>query len=264
MEVLDMKTDIGKYRDCNEDSITFIRHPKNKKIMLLAVADGMGGKAFGDIASSYTIERVSNWFLKKDVKTLNKKDKVISLVHRLIKTINNELIKKYGTDVMGTTLTLAIVNSRTTIVFNIGDSRCYIYANKELIQVTEDDSDVWLYYKVLGVKKDYLRYVASSNVINACIGINKRLCDVSIYSFKNKYDGLLLFSDGVTDIVTDKKILKIIKHSKKEEIIDKIINNAVYIDQNLYVPFFLKFKVKEKLVAPIEGRDNASAVIYMK
>ena len=264
MEVFDMKTDIGKYRDCNEDTITYIRHPKNKKIKLLAVADGMGGKAFGDIASSFTIERVSKWFLNKDVKTLNNNDKVISLVKRLIKSINTNLIKKYGTDVMGTTLTLAIINKKSTIVFNIGDSRCYIYKNKKLIQITEDDSDVWLYYKVMGVKKDNLRYVASSNVINACIGINKKLCVVTVDKIDNDYDGILLFSDGVTDIVTDKKILKIIKRSKKEEILDNIIKNAVYINQNLYVPFFLKFKVKEKLVAPIEGRDNASGVIYMK
>lgn len=264
MEVLDMKTDIGKYRDCNEDSITFVCHPKNKKIKLLAVADGMGGKAFGDIASSYTIERVTKWFLNRDIKTLNNKKKVISLAQRMIKCINTGLIKKYGTDVMGTTLTLAIINNKYTIVFNIGDSRCYIYADKKLIQVTEDDSDVWLYYKVMGVKKDHLRYIASSNVINACIGINKRLCNVSIYSFKNLYDGIFLFSDGVTDIVTDKKLLKLIKHSKKEELLNDIINNAVYINQNLYVPFFMKFKVKEKLVAPIEGRDNASGVIYMK
>ena len=264
MEVLDMKTDIGKYRDCNEDSITFLCHPKNKKIKLLAVADGMGGKALGDIASSYTIERVTKWFLNRDIKTLNNKRKVIPSAHRMIKSINTALIKKYGTDVMGTTLTLAIISSRSTVVFNVGDSRCYIYVDKELIQVTEDDSDVWLYYKVMGIKKDHLRYIASSNVINACIGINKRLCNISVYSFKNKYDGLLLFSDGVTDIVTDKKLLKIIKHSKKEEILNNIINNAVYINQNLYVPLFMKFKVKEKLVAPIEGRDNASGVIYMK
>ena len=264
MEVFDMKTDIGKYRDCNEDAITYICHPKNKKIKLLAVADGMGGKAFGDIASSFTIERITKWFLNRDVKTLNNTHKVNSLVNRLIKRINTDLIKKYGTDVMGTTLTLAIINRKGTIIFNIGDSRCYIYKNKRIIQVTEDDSDVWLYYKVLGVKKDNLRYVASSNVINACIGINKRLCVVKTISVENDYDGIFLFSDGVTDIVTDKKLLKIIKKSKKEEILDNIIDNAVNINQNLYVPLFLKFKVKEKLVAPIEGRDNASGVMYMK
>lgn len=264
MEVLDMKTDIGKYRDCNEDTITYILHPKNKKIKLLAVADGMGGKAFGDIASSFTIERVTKWFMNRDIKTLNNTNKVNSLVNRLIKRINTDLIKKYGTDVMGTTLTLAIINKKNTIVFNIGDSRCYVYKDKKLVQITEDDSDVWLYYKVLGVKKDNLRYVASSNVINACIGINKRLCNVKVNVIDNNYEGILLFSDGVTDIVTDKKILKIIRKSKKEEILEKIINNAVYINQNLYVPLFLRFKVKEKLVAPIEGRDNASGVIYMK
>lgn len=264
MEVLDMKTDIGKFRECNEDSITFLCHPKNKKIKLLAVADGMGGKAFGDIASSYTIERITKWFLKKDIKTINNNDKLISLVNRLIKTINTELMNKYGSDVMGTTLTLAIINRKNTVVFNIGDSRCYIYKNHKLEQITEDDSDVWLYHKLFGVKKDHLRYVASSNVINACIGINKRLCNVKNIIISNDYDGIFLFSDGVTDIVTDNKLLHIIKKHKKEEILDVIIDNAVNIDQQLYIPLRLRLKVKEKLVVPIEGRDNASGVVYMK
>ena len=264
MEVLDMKTDIGKFRECNEDAITYLCHPKNKKIKLLAVADGMGGKAFGDKASNYTIEKITKWFLNKDIKTINNNDKLVSLVNRLIKRINTELINIYGTDVTGTTLSLAIVNRNNTVIFNIGDSRVYLYKNKKLIQVTEDDSDVWLYYKYMGVKKDHLRYIASSNVINACIGINKQLCNISTNIVDNDYDGILLFSDGVTDIVTDKKMLKIIKKCNREDILDTIIDNAVYIEQNLYVPFFLKYRVKEKLVAPLEGRDNASGVVYMK
>ena len=104
-----------------------------------------------------------------------------------------------------------IINKKGTIVFNIGDSRCYIYKNKKLIQITEDDSDVWLYHKMFNVRKDHLRYIASSNVINACIGISHELCNVSVIILSNNYDGILLFTDGVTDLLTDRKILNIIK-----------------------------------------------------
>lgn len=264
MGVLDKKTDIGKFRECNEDAVALLCHPKNKNIILLAVADGMGGKAFGDIASNYTIDRISKWFLNKDVKTLNDNDKVIDLVERLIKSINTSLIKKYGSDIMGTTLSLAIVNNNNTIIFNIGDSRCYAYKDSKLIQLTEDDSDVWLYHKLFGVRKDHLRYIASSNVINACIGISSDLCNVSVLIISNNYDGLLLFSDGVTDLLTDRKILNIIKKNKEEDILDKIIDNAVNVDQKLSIPLLLRLRVKEKLVIPVVGRDNASGVIYMK
>ena len=252
MGVLDKKTDIGKFRECNEDAVALLCHPKNKNIILLAVADGMGGKAFGDIASNYTIDRI------------NDSDKVIDLVERLIKSINTSLIKKYGSDIMGTTLSLAIVNKNNTIIFNIGDSRCYAYKDSKLIQLTEDDSDVWLYHKLFGVRKDHLRYIASSNVINACIGISSDLCNVSVLIISNNYDGLLLFSDGVTDLLTDRKILNIIKKNKEEDILDKIIDNAVNVDQKLSIPLLLRLRVKEKLVIPVVGRDNASGVIYMK
>ena len=48
---------------------------------------------------------------------------------------------------MGSTLTLALINKNNTLVLNTGDSRAYIYKRRKLIQVTEDDSDVWMYYK---------------------------------------------------------------------------------------------------------------------
>lgn len=259
-----MKTDIGKIRECNEDCVTYIRHPKNKNIKLLAVCDGMGGKAFGDIASSYVIEQISKWFIKKEVRNINDNNKVIKLLTRKIKTINTQLIKKFGSDTMGTTLTLAIVNRKNTIVFNCGDSRCYKYTKRKLEQVTEDDSDVWLYYKYYKVKKDHIRYVASSNVINACIGINNALCRVSTTVLENDYDMLLLFSDGVTDLITDRKLKRIIRKSKKEEILSNIINNAVNVKQFLYIPRYLRKRVAERLVVPVMGRDNASGVIYIK
>ena len=75
---------------------------------------------------------------------------------------------------------------------------------------------------------------------------------------------MLLFSDGVTDLLTDRKILNIIKKNKEEDILDKIIDNAVNVDQKLSIPLLLRLRVKEKLVIPVVGRDNASGVIYMK
>ena len=60
-------TDTGSKRKNNQDSIFFSDEPVGSLPNLYIVADGMGGKAFGDIASSYTIERVTSWFLKRDI-----------------------------------------------------------------------------------------------------------------------------------------------------------------------------------------------------
>ena len=66
MGVLDKKTDIGKFRECNEDAVALLCHPKNKNIILLAVADGDNRKANGSIASNYILRSLLDWFENLD------------------------------------------------------------------------------------------------------------------------------------------------------------------------------------------------------
>ena len=80
----------------------------------------------------------------------------------------------------------------------------------------------------------------------------------------NDYDIILLLTDGVTDNITDSKIKKLIEKNKKENILTKIIEVAVYKDQHLHVPFSLTHKYTANFVVPFCGRDNASGVIYIK
>ena len=65
MDILETKTDIGLIRETNEDKAITLTHPKNKNIKLLAVADGMGGKEDGELASNYIINSLERWFNKK-------------------------------------------------------------------------------------------------------------------------------------------------------------------------------------------------------
>lgn len=264
MEILATKTDIGLIREKNEDATLSIEHPKNKNIKLLIVADGMGGKEKGEVAANYVILYLHKWFINKDIYLLNDNEKVIELLTKYIKSLNKNLINKYGKDTLGTTLTLALINKNNTIVFNVGDSRCYIYKNKNLIQVTEDDSDVWMYHKYGGVKKDYLRFFSNNNIITACVGICNELCKISTVVINNDYDMIFLLTDGVTDMITDTKIKSLIKKTKKESLLNAIINEAVNVDQKLKVPLTLKRKYTANYVVPFKGRDNASGAIYIK
>lgn len=264
MELLETKTDIGLVRDNNEDATLAIYHPKSKNLKLLIVADGMGGKEHGEFASNFVVEKLQKWFIEKDVKTLNDVKKTRELLIKYIKRINNEIIKKCGENKSGTTLTISILGKRKTLIANVGDSRAYIYKNQELIQVTEDDSDVWYYHKYANLNKEDLRFFSNNNIINACVGLSEDLCRVSITVLDNDYDMMLLLTDGVTDLIKDKKIKKIIKSNKKEKILDKIIHEAVYVDQHLSIPVRLKKKYLANYIVPFKGRDNASGSIYIK
>ena len=74
----------------------------------------------------------------------------------------------------------------------------------------------------------------------------------------------MLVSDGVTDMITDKKIKELIKKSKSEELLSNIINEAVNVDQNLSVPKKLEKKALSTYIVPFKGRDNATGAIYIK
>ena len=264
MEIFEAKTDIGLIREKNEDAVLCIRHPRNKNVKILLVADGMGGKNHGDMAANYVVNSIGKWFSEKELKVLNDTELVEKLLKRYIKNLNTRLINKFGENNVGTTLTMALINLKETLIVNIGDSRTYIYKNKKLIQVTEDDADVWMYYKYGGVKKDDLRFFAINNIINSCIGINNEMCKITTLTIKNDYEMLLLFTDGVTDMLTDKRLLKIIQKSKDEELLNNIIYEAVEVDQHLKVPLYLKRKFNLKFIVPFNGRDNASGAIYIK
>ena len=264
MEILETKSDIGLIREENEDTAISISHPKNKKIKLLLVADGMGGRDHGEIASNFVANSIKKWFQQKSPAVLKDTELTEKLLKRYIKTLNTSLIKKYGEDNLGTTLTVAIVNLKETLILNVGDSRAYIYQKKQLMQITEDDSDVWLYYKYGSVRKDDLRYFSNNSIINACIGICKELCTITTNIISNDYEILLLLTDGVTDMITDSKIKKLIKKTKKEFLLSKIIIEAVYIDQHLKVPLSLKRKYLANYIVPFNGRDNATGSIYIK
>ena len=65
-------------------------------------------------------------------------------------------------------------------------------------------------------------------------------------------------------MITDTKIKSLIKKTKKECLLNAIINEAVNVDQNLKIPMTLKRKYTANYVVPFKGRDNASGAIYIK
>lgn len=264
MELLQAISNVGLLRNENEDCVLTCTHPKNEDIKLLVVADGMGGRTQGNIAANEAIAQIEDWFYHEDAEFLNKIDNLDKKLHEKVININKFLIDKYGKDVLGTTLTIAVVGKNKTMILNVGDSRAYIYKNKKVYQITEDDSGVWVFYKSGEVEKDDLRFFPTNNYITACVGLNYELCVSRCYIINNDYDMLLLFTDGVTDLLADANIKTIIDKNKNESILSTIIETAVYKDLKLRVPGYLKRKYKGRFTVPLHGRDNASGAIYIK
>ncbi len=256
------KTDKGLFREKNEDFLCVAHHPKDENIILLAIADGMGGKELGEVSSRLVVTYILEFFNSSSLSLYNNLDILKKDLDLLIHKINDKLIDKYKGRT-GTTLCLSIITNNSTLILNLGDSRCYIYKDNNLIQITQDDSEVYRLFRTGKVLKDDLKYFTYNNLISSCIGLSNELCNTSFYTIDNNYDMLFLFTDGVTDILNDSDIKEIIISNKKEEILDKIIDSAVYEEHNLQIPEYLKL-ISKNLYIPPNGKDNTSGIICVK
>lgn len=257
--VLDSLSNAGLVRDNNEDRVTTVVHPQNNNLKLLAVADGVGGYENGEMASNFAIMTLQKWFTNLNEDLINNSKYIQKSIAQIIKFINNYLyIVKSCRNGCGTTLTCAIVNNHDTIIANIGDSRAYIVKNNEIKQITRDDSLVWYYYEAGDLSKEQLRFHKKSSLITKYVGPDFNI-DPEIFKISNhSYDGLLLFTDGVTDCLSDSKIEKIVTKSKKDNLVHALINEAVYGKPPKRIPKGDEFCV------PINGKDNASVAVYLK
>ena len=257
--VLDSLSSAGLVRNNNEDRVTTVVHPKNKNLKLLAVADGVGGYENGEIASNFAIMTLQKWFTNLNVDLINNSKYIQKSMAQIIKFINNYLfIVKSCRNGCGTTLTCAIINNHDTIIANVGDSRAYIVKDNEIKQITRDDSLVWYYYESGDISKEEIRFHKQSSLITKYVGPDFNIEPEIIKINNHSYDGLLLFTDGVTDCISDSKIEKIVTKSSKKKLVQNIINEAVYGKPPKRIPKGDEFCV------PINGKDNASVAIYFK
>ena len=134
-----------------------------------------------------------------------------------------------------------------------------------IVRVTRQCINKSLFYKYHQVEKEWLRYFSSSNIIHNCIGISLESCRPHVYVFSNQsYQSLLLTTDGVTDLVTDSKLQHILREEDSFFVCKKIIEEAVFTNQHLFVPSRLMEKKLDHYIIPVQGRDNASVVFFSK
>ena len=136
---------IGKKRKNQEDAVLLVKDEMQPDFRMLAVADGMGGEEYGEIASDLVVSKLREWFRNLSSEQRNSYyNSVSSLQTSLEKEISKLSLEVFNSvnGLGGTTLVCAVVGKNDTLVVNVGDSRAYIGKNGELKQVTIEDSVV--------------------------------------------------------------------------------------------------------------------------
>jgi serine/threonine protein phosphatase PrpC len=202
-------TDIGQKRKTNQDAIYL-----NREGRLFLVADGMGGHNGGDIASSMAVKYIPQYLLEhfEDDPIVGAKA-AVNFANDAIKAKGKEDAKLVG---MGTTSVMAYLKGNIAYLANVGDSRGYLINCNKIYQLTCDHSLVQerLNMAILANLGDYTRVDAANdpqkNVIVRTVGFEENV-DADVFSYRvNRYDMLLLCSDGLHGKVCDEDIIHII------------------------------------------------------
>ena len=196
-------THVGKVRYNNEDSLTVIE-PET-----YAVADGMGGASAGEIASQMLIETVKN-FLSKTPRPWDE-----NILAQAILLANDKILNTarrheeyHG---MGTTATVLSLDGQTAHFAHVGDSRLYLLRENFFKQMTEDHSYVETLVRRGELTAEEARVHPMKNVLTQAVGAMANLSIDKANFPVERGDIFLLCTDGLTNMVEDELILKILK-----------------------------------------------------
>ncbi len=213
-------TDIGERREVNQDYVFCSESPVGKFPNLFIVADGMGGHNAGDYASRYCVE-----YFKQRIEE-SESELVISSMEAALKETNASLIKiakeRAELEGMGTTIVVATIFDKEMYVANVGDSRLYV-VGQSMRQITVDHSLVEAMVRTGELDRDQARVHPIKNVITRAVGANEHLEPDFFEVSLKEGDVVLMCSDGLTNMLEDEEIEKIIRESDCLETASRIL-----------------------------------------
>lgn len=230
------KTDKGRKRQNNEDC--FYIEPD---LGFMILADGMGGHASGEVASKLATNLCAQQ-LKRSLKTghvpifrhispqpgLDPRTIILGDCFKFSNQVVYEAAQKTPENHnMGTTLVAALWLDKKLAVAHVGDSRLYLVRNEKIFQCTVDHSFVQEQVNKGFIKPEEAEKSDFKNMLTRSIGVQGDV-DVDVSEIElEENDYVLLCSDGLTKMLSDKHILSVF-HSKKdpEKITEELIRQA--------------------------------------
>lgn len=195
------RSDVGLVRENNEDS-GFIG--KN----FLLVADGMGGHAAGELASSASVSIVAQ--VDTNIEKLSNLDeKLFEIPNLIAKVLKNAISKDTSRSGMGTTFTAVVIQNNMLKISQVGDSRAYLVRDKKITRITKDQTYIQSLLDNNEITVEEAKtHPQRSLLLQAIDGLSQVTPVIeNIELLPN--DKILLCSDGLTNVVSDKEILEI-------------------------------------------------------
>ena len=201
-------SDLGLVREGNEDSGLI-------SSKLVAVADGMGGHAGGEVASTIAITALTAKQIDEDSLLTVTKEIDLAILDR-----SNSQPELAG---MGTTLTALHLTGDAVGLLHVGDTRCYAFAGGKLNQLSNDHTVMQELIDQGRITPDEaVNHPQRSLLTHALMGDSGFDPVVQLYPIKLG-DQFLLCSDGLTGVLSDFEITKIIKKYDGQELVENLV-----------------------------------------
>lgn len=216
------QTDLGLVRLGNEDSALTCSN-------LIAVADGMGGHAGGEVASAIAIsaiEKLLPVINNAAVDINSREDLFLNITYEIdlqILAKSKEVPELSG---MGTTLTALSIFDNNVELLHIGDSRCYRYRDNKLEQLSYDHTVMQeLLDQGRLTPEEIINHPQRSLLTQALMGDSGITPILISYEIKSG-DQFLICSDGLTNVLSEYEISKIITANSNEKLVSSLINEV--------------------------------------
>lgn len=204
-------TDKGAVRKENQDAFRFLLSEREDTLCAI-LCDGMGGAQAGSIASTMAVDT----FMSHAGNSLDSSSAPADMRQILMESVNYANIKVYDRSFadftcmgMGCTLVAMLVNGKRCMVANVGDSRAYLLAKGSIQQISRDHSLVEEMVERGEITAEEARNHPRKNVITRAIGVEASVrCDIFDLKFPSG-SRILLCSDGLSNLLSDKEILAI-------------------------------------------------------
>ncbi len=210
------RTDVGKVRKVNEDSVL-----DNNPAGVWAVADGMGGHAAGNVASSSIVDSLS------ELKPSDDASAFVNEIEQRLLDANSDLLRRAtereDRQTMGSTVVVLMVFGKKAFCLWVGDSRLYRLRDGALSQITIDHSKVQELVDEGLITEDEAEKHPDANVITRAIGASQRLfVDIDMHNVQQG-DRYLLCSDGLFKEVMQHEINELLDQGTPEEACNRLV-----------------------------------------
>jgi protein phosphatase len=224
-----LATDVGRVRSGNEDSI--LCEPLESVLvtergLFCAVADGMGGHAAGEEASSMAVKVARDSFYEGSPSGADPLEALRLAVANANLAVYEAGAGKTGRDHMGTTITAAVLFNHRMVVGHVGDSRCYLVQGNGIRQVSRDHSWVAEEVEAGRMTPEQARVNPRRNIITRALGLRPDV-DVDAYeAILEPGDTVVICSDGLHGLVGEEEIVSHVRRLRPADAVDSLVQLA--------------------------------------